>query len=109
MNAKEKALVILDSFVQGLLWALLCFAVIRRFHLEGVWYLACAAVLTVEIGLLYIHQKITFPAVLRHLGYEPNEKLEEAKLFKIGDHLPNIIAMFGVVYLCINGFLGRLI
>ena len=99
----------LDSCVQGLLWGVLCFVIIKRFHLESVWYVACALVLTLEIGLLYIHQKITFPGLIKSLGYEPNEKLKEAMRFKIGDHSVNAIVMFGLVYLCLNGFWKKLI
>lgn len=98
MDAKTSILAILDSTVQGALWAVLCFAIIQNFKLEEIWYLICALVLAVELGLLALHQKFTFPGIISYLGYEPNEKLNAMKKFNIGDHVINVVIMFVIVY-----------
>ena len=103
MDTKLSALAMLDSFIQGLLWAVLCYVIIERFQLESLWYFVCVAILFVEIGMLAVHQKITFPSLIQYLGYDPNEKLEEAKKFVFADHIINITIMFVVVYYCLYG------
>lgn len=102
MKPKLAALAMLDSFVQALLWSVLCFVLIIRFELESVWYLVCSGVLVIEIGLLIIHQKHTFPGLISHLGYEPNKKLDEMSTVSWSDHLASVVIMFGVVYWGIN-------
>ncbi|MBB3062582.1 hypothetical protein FHS09_003431 [Microbulbifer rhizosphaerae] len=52
--------------------------------------------------MLFIHQRITFPGLIKYLGYESNEKLEEVKKFNINDHWINILTMFIVVYFCLS-------
>ncbi|RCV91968.1 hypothetical protein [Billgrantia montanilacus] len=98
MDANTTILAILDSTIQGALWAVLCFSLIQNFNLEDFWYLICALVLIVELGLLVLHQKITFPGIISYLGYEPNEKLNAMKKFNVGDHAINVVVMFVVVY-----------
>lgn len=101
MDSRTAALAMLDSTIQGVLWAVLCFSLIRSFELEGYWYVVCAVVLAVEIGVICVHQKVTFPGLIEYLGYETNEKLEDVKRFNISDHWINILTMFAVVYLCL--------
>ena len=85
-----------------MLWAVLCFAVIRHFALEHLWYIVCSAILIIDIGLSVLHQKITFPGIIDHLGYEPNDALEEMRKFNLGDHAIKIVTMFLMVYVCLN-------
>lgn len=66
--------------------------------MKNLWYLVCALVLVIEIGLVALHQKITFPGIISYPGYESNEKLDAMKKFNIGDHAMNIVIMFVVVY-----------
>jgi len=102
MDTRVSLLATLDALIQGVLWAVLCFVVISRFNLASVWFFVCGIVLLVEIGLLVLHQRITFPGLVRYLGYEPNEKLEETKRFRVTDHVVQIGVMYGVVYWCLR-------
>lgn len=101
MDSKTATCAMIDSTVQGILWAVLCFVLIQNFDLERYWYLVCAAVLVVEIGILFMHQRITFPGLVKYLGYEPNERLEAVTKFNINDHWINILTMFVIVYFCL--------
>lgn len=102
LDLKTSVLAMADSTIQAMLWAVLCFALIRNFNLEGIWYVVCGVVLAVEIGLLFLHQRITFPGIISYLGYEPNEKLEEMKKFDLSEHLITVLVMYVVVYLCLK-------
>jgi hypothetical protein len=101
MNRKLIIFSALDSIVHGFLWAVFCVVIVRHFHLEAWWYVVCLLLLTLEIGLLNIHQRITFPELIAYLGYSENEKLRETLRFKLSDHIINIGIMFLVVYFTI--------
>ena len=103
MNKTTTFFVILDSFIQGVLWSVLCFAVIFRFGLEKWWYIVCTVTLLIEIALLTIHQKITFPGIINYLGYPENDKLKELSKINFSDHAINIFLMFAIVYWGIQG------
>lgn len=101
LDKTTSVLSFLDGFIQNMLWAVLCFSVIKSFQLENIWFIVCGGVLCIQIGLLVLHQKVTFPRLVIALGYEPNDSLEEIKKVHISDHLISIFVLFGIVYLCV--------
>jgi hypothetical protein len=87
---------------QAILWSILYFSVINKFHLEELWYLVISCVVIIELILTLLHQKVTFPSLISYFGYEPNEKLKDSTKFRISDHIVKMLTMFVMVYLCIQ-------